>query len=173
MNLYGWTADAWSSKLAGWALHSGYLVLGYYLSQLPIFHKTERLYAMLVFITSIASCAVLTYLFSRQAHKQDLSMYGYLKLNTIIQSVSIFLMQKDKTVNNKITLWLQKEISDFSYGIYLVHIIIIGVLYNLKFYKTFPNPLVSIPLIFSITLLASYIIILMLRKIPGGKYISG
>ncbi len=173
MNLYGWKPEAWSSKLIGWSLHSGYLLAGYYFSRLRAFGNKERIIAAMIFLISIASCAVFTYIFSKQAQKQDLSMYGYLKINTLIQSSAVFLMLKDIRFRNKVILWVQKQISDYSYGIYLVHIIIIGILYNLRFYKIFPNPAVSILIISTITLIMGYLVIYIMRKIPGGKHVSG
>jgi hypothetical protein len=50
---------------------------------------------------------------------------------------------------------------------------IIGILFQHGIYWKFAHPLVSLPLLTFIVLISSFGIIFVLRKIPGGKYISG
>ena len=106
-------------------------------------------------------------------HRLNLRMYSYLNINTIIQSISIFIWFKDSVIKNKILSILQRLISNYSYGIYLVHILVIGVFFNNGIFWTMAHPLISLPLVTLMTLITSFIIIYILRKIPFGKYISG
>ncbi|MCE5332660.1 MAG: acyltransferase family protein [Bacteroidales bacterium] len=172
LNMYGWSGE-YGSKLLGCFLYSGYLVLGYYLSKLPILSKRIRITAAGIFIMSVLVSAVTTYFFSKNAHKLDLSMYNYLSVNTIIQSIAVFMCIKDTRFKNKHTTGINHSISNYSYGIYLVHIMVIGVLFRNGIYWNFTYPLFSLPAIVIITLITSFGIIYILRKIPLGKYVAG
>jgi membrane-bound acyltransferase YfiQ involved in biofilm formation len=80
---------------------------------------------------------------------------------------------KGIVVENKYLSQACTVISDYSYGVYLVHIIIIGVLFRNGIYWSFAHPIVSLPLLLLMVLLSSMVVIFFIRKIPGGKYISG
>ncbi|MDR3653999.1 MAG: acyltransferase family protein [Paludibacter sp.] len=172
MNMYNWSGN-YGSKLFGYFIYSGYLVLGYYLVKLPAYSSKIRFLAAAIFILSIIVSAVSTYFFSLNAHKLNLSIYGYLSINTIIQSIALFMWIKDSSFNNNYLAWIIKTISNYSYGIYLVHIIIISILFDNGIYWKTANPLVSLPLIVLMVFVCSFGIIFVLRKMPGGKYIAG
>ncbi|MDP4237919.1 MAG: acyltransferase family protein, partial [Bacteroidota bacterium] len=129
LNLYNWSGE-YGSKFLGYFLYSGYLLLGYYLGKFTVASIKIRFLASAVFFLSMITSAILTYVFSRNAHSLDLSMYGYLTINAIVQAVAIFLWIKDSGVKNKYLLLLQRTISNYSYGIYLVHILVIGIFFS-------------------------------------------
>jgi len=172
LNLYNWSSN-YVSKLLGYSLFSGYLVWGYYLGKISFTFFKIRVYALVIFIISIMSSAIFTYMFSKSSHKLDLSMYSYLSLNTIVQTLAIFLWAKGSSVKNKFLFLFQHTISDYSYGIYLVHVMVIDILFNLRIFWTMANPLISLPIVLLLTMTGSFMIIYLLRKIPYGKYISG
>ncbi|MFT3751931.1 MAG: acyltransferase family protein [Paludibacter sp.] len=172
LNMYNWSTD-YASKFGGYFLYSGYLVLGYYLSKLATTTSKIRFCAGTVFTVSVGVSALATYLFSRQAGRLDLSIYGYLSINTIIQSIALFVWIKDLSIKDKNSSIIQSQISNYSYGIYLVHIIVIGILFRNGIYWSFAHPLLSLPLLTIGVLICSFGIIFVLRKIPFGKYISG
>ena len=148
MNMYSWSGN-YGSKLLGYFLYSGYLILGYYLLKLRTNLPYIRTFATITFVLSIIAASFL------------------------IQSISIFLIFKDSIVKNRIISWITKTISDYSYGIYLVHIIVISLFFDRGIYWNFTYPLISIPVLTLTVLLCSYAIIFILRKIPFLKYISG
>jgi surface polysaccharide O-acyltransferase-like enzyme len=172
LNLYVWSGD-YGSRVLGYFLYTGYLVLGYFLSRIPVISTRTRIYAITVFILSIVNSALLTFYFSRQVHGLDLSIYSYLTINTMLQSIAIFISVKDYSNKNKTITTFQTTISDYSFGIYLVHIMVIGIFFNNGIFWTMAYPLISIPLVTLLTLVTSFVIIYILRKIPYGKYISG
>jgi len=172
LNMYSWSGD-YGSKFGGYFLYTGYLVLGYYLSKLPVSSRKIRYSAATIFILSVAVAAVCTYFFSQKAHKIDLSMYSYLSVNTIIQSIALFMWVKDISIKNNCLSKAQSTISSYSYGIYLVHIMIIGILFRNGIYWNVAYPLISLPLLLLAVLVCSFTIIFVLRKVPGGKSISG
>ena len=102
-----------------------------------------------------------------------MTIYNYFSLNTMMQAMAVFIALKGTSVTKKIPAKLQHAVSDYSYGIYLVHIVIIGILYKNGIFWTMANPIISVPVVVIITLMVSWAIIFLLRKIPYGKYISG
>jgi surface polysaccharide O-acyltransferase-like enzyme len=172
LNLYVWSGD-YASKLLGYFLYTGYLILGYFLSRMPVITTRTRIYAITVFFLSLVNSTLLTFYFSKQVRGLDLSIYSYLTINTIIQSIAIFIFVKDYSNKNKIITTFQSTISDYSFGIYLVHIMVIGIFFNNGIFWTMAYPLVSIPLVTLLTLFTSFVIIYILRKLPLGKYVSG
>jgi len=172
LNMYSW-ADNYGSKLLGYFLYSGYLILGYYLYNLPVTSPKIRFSAAMVFILSIVFSAVSTYFFSKSAHKVDLCMYSYLSINTIIQSIAIFMCIKNLSIKNNLVERIQNNISNSSYGIYLVHIMVIDIFFQNSIYWSFAHPLISLPFLTAMVLSCSYGIIYVLKKIPLGKYVAG
>lgn len=172
LSFYHWKGD-YFIKLLGYLQYSGFLVLGYYLNNIVFRFNKTALAAFIVYIITVTVSAVFTYSMSKNSQRLDLSIYSYFSINTIIQSAVIFILIKNIKIRNKYIIMAQNTVSDFSYGIYLVHIIIIGILFRNGIYWSFAHPLISVPLLVSLVLLGSYLIIFLIRKIPGGKYISG
>ncbi len=170
------TISSWPVLLQhffGYIMYSGYLVLGYQLMKVQIPSYRIRILAAFVFILTILIAAVSTWFLSKQAHKLDTSMYGSLTPNTLLQSVALFILLKDIATNNKIVRWFITNLSNYSYGIYLVHVLIINLLFDHKIFWTMAHPLLSLPAIVSLVLISSFGMIFVLRKVPGGNYISG
>jgi len=172
LNMYSWGGD-YGTKFLGYFLYSGYLVLGYYLYYLRTNPVKIRFFAGTVFAISVVVSAVVTWFFSEKAHKLDLSMYSYLSVNTMIQSISLFLWIKGSTIKNRFIWLINSRISNYSYGIYLVHILVISDLFDNGIYWKFTHPMFSLPLLTIAVTAGSFGIIFVLRKIPFGKYIAG
>ena len=167
----GWPAPV--QQYFGYLMYSGYLLLGYQLMKVQISSIRSRILAVLVYILTILTAAVSTWFLSKQAHKLDTSMYGTLTPNTMLQSVALFILVKELTTNNRIGRWIITMLSNYSYGIYLVHVLIINLLFDHKIFWTMAHPLLSLPAIVALVLTSSFGIIFLLRKVPGGNYISG
>ena len=172
MNMYSWSGN-YGSKFLGYFLYSGYLILGYYLMKLRTNFPKIRLFAAITFILTLTFSTVFTYYLSSKSQKLNLTMYNYLSVNTIIQTISVFILFKDLIIKNKIISWITRTISDYSYGIYLVHIIVISLFFDRGIYWKFTYPLISIPALTLAVLVCSFAIIFILRKIPFLKHISG
>jgi len=171
INVQNWSYLALKTK--DYILYTGFIVLGYYIIHSSFDVKKYRALNATVYLSTIIFTAISTYLASKSAHKLDLTYYTAFALNTITQAVSLVLMLKDTTFSNKILIWLSDTIGNYSYGIYLVHIMVIGIFFQYGIFWTMAHPLISLPIIVLMTLICSYAIIVVLRKIPGGKYISG
>lgn len=171
LNLYSWSGD-FGSKILGYFLHTGYLVLGLYLSKFEIPSVKIRWGALAIFMLTVFLSAGFTYYFSKIAHKVSLSVYSYLSLNTILQSIAVYIMLKDYRLKNRYCLGLRNLISGYSFGIYLVHIIVIGVFFKIGIFWTMGHPFVSLPIVAILTLGTSIVLIWVLCKLPFGKYFA-
>lgn len=172
LNMYGWNTD-FGSKFLGYFLYSGYLLLGYFLVHLRTNPEKLQPLAGALFGISVFVSAFVTWFLSAKAHHLDLSMYSYLSVNTLIQSIALFLWIKDSTIRNKYISQINSRISNSSYGIYLVHILVISILFDNGIYWKFAHPLISLPLLTLSVLIISFGVVFVFRKIPFGKYIAG
>jgi len=171
-NPYNW-GGGYAHKFLGYFLHSGYLLLGYFLGRLNFSSDRIPVYSSIIFIICAAITSIVTYYISMNAHKLDLSFYGFFTINSIVQNSAFFLLVSRISIKNNVLLKIQTLISNYSLGIYFVHMIVIGLLFRNGILWTFAHPLISLPLLTVITLISSYIIIFLLRQIPFGKYVSG
>ena len=151
----------------------GYLILGYYLFN-RVNYSFTRLGVLLV-ITGLVATGCGTYLLSQREGHFNHSFYEYLTPNVAVYATGVFLLVQRLSNYQlpKSLLKLRTFVSNHSYGIYLVHWIIL-----LSFDKFGLNsksffPFLSIPLITFLFLSLSGCIVWTIRKIPFGKYISG
>lgn len=164
---------AMARKLYLYFMYSGFLVLGYYVVNLKKPSARGRVLWVLVFGLTVAVAAFSTYYLSRQAGKLDMTMYGTTTINTMLQAIALFFMVKDTNTNNPVLKSVINTTSNYSYGIYLVHIMVIDTFFRLRIFWTMAHPAISLPLVIILTFATSLGIIFILRKIPFGKYISG
>lgn len=172
INQYSWSGG-YGDKLLGYFLHSGYLILGYYLSKQTFHQPKIRLYTGAIFFLCAISTAVLVYFQSQNAHRLELSYYGYFTPIAILQSTVFFVWIKELEITNKHILGLHSIISNYSYGIYLAHIMVIGIFFRYGIFWTMAHPLLSMPLVTILTLIVSIVITYVLRKVPYGNYVAG
>jgi surface polysaccharide O-acyltransferase-like enzyme len=161
------------NKVYAYVVYSGYMVLGYYLCKFDISSNKFSILSYVVLFATILFASIGTYYISKQGKDLNLLFYGNLSLNSIAQSIAIFILIKKSTVKNKILAWIRNIISQYSFGIYLVHIMVIGVFYLHDFFWTMAHPALSIPAVTVATLVVSILIIYVLRKIPVLKHVSG
>lgn len=172
VNFYSWSGH-YPERLLGYLQFSGYLVLGFYLMKIKIEFPFRRIIAGTVFLLTVAFAAISVFYFSTKAHKLDLDMHGNMTFNTMIQACSLFLLVKDTSIRLPRLLQIQQLVGNYSYGIYLAHIMIIGIGFQYGFFWTMGHPAWTVPVLTLTTLIVSTLIIFVLRKLPYGKYISG
>lgn len=147
----------------------GYLILGYYLSVKDF--RSNKFIHLLIYIIGGIITAIGTYLLSAEVKKYDPMFYYYLFPTTAFCAFFLFTTAK-KYFSKKTNLpkWIQ-VIDQYSFGIYLVHIIPLNYLHPL--FSKYMSTMFVIPLVTIATTIASICIIYLFRKIPYGKYISG
>lgn len=152
----------------------GYLVLGFYLSTKTFANprKTKRI-ALLLLVSGIVLTNLGTYLASEYKSAFVKLFYEYLTPNVFIASAGLFVLFKDLSINNLRFNRMVDFISKYSYGIYLVHVLILYLLMALGIQWDFIHPLLGIPLTTFLCLLISAFVIYLLHKLPFGKYVAG
>jgi surface polysaccharide O-acyltransferase-like enzyme len=163
LNPYGWSGNI-AQKFFGYSLYIGYILMGYALFITPLNGRKIRLFALVTFFITIIIAVFGVWMMSKGGRLNQ-TFHGYLHFNTILQSIAIFLIFKDIQIRNKELLRFSSHLSDYSYGIYLSHMIIIGTLFYHGIYWKFAHPLISIPLLTLGVLFASWLLIWILRKI--------
>jgi len=153
-------------KLYGYLLYSGYLVLGYYLHTLNSNYRLSRISALALYLSTVVIASLLTYYLSVQAGKQTLTAMNSFTLNTFAQVIAVYFLLKNIEFKNKYLVTFIQTISNYSFGIYLVHIMVISLFYRIGIFWTMAHPLISVPIVVLLTLITSFIVIFLLRKIP-------
>lgn len=100
--------------------------------------------------------------------------WGYECINAAMVATGIFLLIKNVKVKNA-DACCPRTITDISlksYGIYLVHIMLLNIFFDL-FNDLFESAMIKIPLLAVCTFITSYIVIKILSYLPKSKYIIG
>jgi len=143
----------------------GYLVLGYFLRKVVVSAPWWTYLILAITIGLLNTWGSLTV--SIQANAYTPTFYNYLGINNAILAALVFLLLKEM-ITGPLPQWIQ-QIDKHSFGIYLVHIIILN----------YVHPLITLPVIWKIpvatllTLILSFMFCFTVRKIPYGRFITG
>jgi surface polysaccharide O-acyltransferase-like enzyme len=142
----------------------GYLIAGFYFFKYLTLNKAT-LWALL--IISIASIATITYGASFEKKEFNDALLSPLTPGIFIMSASIYLLFKQSSVT--LSSWmtsLVNQICKYSYGIYLVHYLILAMINEYLIGIDSFHPLLSIPLISLLCFACSFGTIYLLKKLP-------
>ena len=162
-----------SPKLFVYFRYSGYLVLGYYLRKKAYTFNNMKWWSGGIYLIIALFIALFTYYISKSEHRLNISMQSNLSLQVIVQTIAFYFLLTNVQLKNNKLIFVRDIISNYSYGIYLVHVMVIGVLFLNGIFWNMAHPLLSLPLLYLIVLGISTTIILLIKKVPGGKHISG
>ncbi|WP_394775925.1 acyltransferase [Flavobacterium sp.] len=153
----------------------GYVVLGYYLSikSFAVSKRTIKVIAILLIIVGISITILGTYFLSHRKNHFVEYFYTNNTLNVLMVSIGVFMFFKNFEISNLRIIKAVNFISKYSYGIYLVHVLVLTFLKTFKINYGFINPILAIPVTTLLCLLISTLIIYSLNKLPYGKYIAG
>ena len=151
----------------------GYVILAYFLRQYSTWSVRKRICAgILMYIAGYAVTGVIWYSrISTATTLQELELsWRFCTPNVVLESLGAFLIIQ-ALFERKRECRLINSISRLSYGIYLMHIFILGAVYSmLSGYFTTPWTIVCVGcLTFAICILISRLI----AFLPGAKYIIG
>jgi|WetSurMetagenome_2_1015567.scaffolds.fasta_scaffold00478_7 surface polysaccharide O-acyltransferase-like enzyme len=152
----------------------GYLVLGYYLS-VRNFKSTgqAKVISVLLILLGIGITIVMTGILSSRNDQYVKDFYNYLSPNVLMAAIGVFFIVKNLKITNSPVKKLISVISRYSFGIYLVHILVLHFLKKVGIDWDLVNPFIGIPVTALVCLAVSTGIVYVINKIPYGKYISG
>ncbi len=152
----------------------GYVVLGYYLSTRTFKISQQPFLLLGIILLGIGFTIVATFFMSKSEGQFYEYFYGYLSPNVLLVSVAIFLLvQRSKAPTNAFLKSFVRVMDKYSFGIYLVHYLVLNIFeYNGLTWRI-TNPIISIPFITVACIGISLSIIYVLSLSKFGKYIAG
>jgi surface polysaccharide O-acyltransferase-like enzyme len=97
--------------------------------------------------------------------------YDYLTPNCAMSAIGWFLLAK-WTFNRPPILDFEKELAAASFGIYFIHVLVMDWLSKVGYWQTKIHPSVGIPIVVCQVSLISFLVIALIRAIPGGQKIT-
>jgi surface polysaccharide O-acyltransferase-like enzyme len=152
----------------------GYFVLGYYLFKYQL-TKRNIVFSLISLVIGLLGTFFLTYYgTTNNDGKLDQYWYEYHSITVFMISVGIFTLFKDllfkakQDINSKLN-WF----SQASFGIYLVHLLVLNTLLSTIIGKVWDHlhPIIGIPVNVAIVIIISAIITFIIQKIPVLKNI--
>lgn len=166
INFYTTEIPVYIGQFAAGFLYTGYYILGYYLTKFDLkSSKSLNLIGLIcLFITFYG-----TYLISAPNNLFGSYFVNYLNFNTVLVSIMVFLYFKDKNLKSNVII---NSISKYSFGIYLIHVIIMEFIFiNLKVDFHLKQPIFYMPFYSLLVLLLSLVFSYLISKIPVIKRI--
>lgn len=155
---------------------SGYIglpILGYYLSNYSYDFKGKNIVYTLTILTGIMITIFGTFFITKHHGIFNDSFYSYLSPNVILVAVGVFLLFKGFVISGTRTTCIILFFSKYSYGIYLIHVLVLWVLGKFSISYVIVNPLIGIPITSVLCFVISALLVYGIDKLPFGKYISG
>ena len=153
--------------------YGGYFLLGYYLKKFPPSKRNMKIILPVLFVVPWCMDAA-NKIFDWGVSKYD--YFWYLSIFCVMQCVAWFLLIREFIPALKLTDKTRKILLSFSncsFGIYLMHRIIMQrVVWNIDYLHGL-HPYINILVIFALTLIISWGITWTISNIRGSKYIVG
>lgn len=147
----------------------GYFVLGFYLKK---YKKNNSLSSYSFLIIGILITIFGTYFMTYKNNLFYDYFYEYLCLNALMVSIGVFqIFTKMKNVNAKIKPIISK-VDECSFGIYLIHPLMLNILALHGISVFFPNTLLGIVIVSLTCFLFSFVVIFIIKKIKFGNLIA-
>ncbi|MBL7712388.1 MAG: acyltransferase family protein [Chitinophagaceae bacterium] len=152
----------------------GYFVLGYYLSLKTFKSRYILVYAATLFLAANLATFFGTWYLTRTSGAAVQSFYENMTPNILCSAIAIFVLFRHLgTVQQAFLLKIRNFIARYSYGIYLVHVLVLSLCYRFGLSGDFVHPAFGIPLLTGFCLLVSAGCVYLVHKLPFGRYISG
>ena len=142
-----------------------YFILGFHLNKTEI-NKKHRTIIYILGVAGLILTILLNLLASKNADKSSEAFYGASTVNVLLMSVAVFVWFKYNAKGTKLLNKKIPKLSKYSFGAFLVHIFILQCLKAVGIQSTTFHPILSVPAITIFTTVVSYLISLVLNKIP-------
>ena len=148
--------------------YAGIFVFGYVLSR-GLSPKNERLLFILG-VLGLCFTPLSALLLSAKFEREMTSFYPFLMPNVVFPAAALFVLMKKRV---KRGTRLLRILADASFGAYLVHVLVLGLLARIGFSSLLFSSWFSIPLVAAAAAALSFLFGALLRRIPLlGKYLS-
>ena len=147
----------------------GYLLLGFFLSDILSKQLSFR-FGMIIFIVGWLTTFLLTWISSSSEQKFVPTYYNYLSPNIALIAVGLFIMIIKSSQSNNLYSRISKIISDYSYGIYLNHVLFITIGFKLGLSWKTLNPFLGVSLTFLFVILLSVTFVWISEKLKLRKF---
>lgn len=149
--------------------YSGYFVLGYYLSKKELGAGIRKLMYAAGVVATVATIW-LTDWYSARLGTQSSHFYAYLSINVVSMSAALFVFVRYALAKRSPKEWTARiitGISKHSFGIYLVHYLVLKVLNSVfKLNSRSGDPVLCVVGLTILIFVISYVISVILNKIP-------
>lgn len=153
----------------------GYMVLGHYLYQQVYNLKWIKKLSLFMFLLGVGLILFPTYWISQKSGQLDLRFYSNYSPGVFLESVGLFLMAKNYSWNwsKGILVKMRDFVSVNSYGIYCAHLLGLHYLAKIGIHFYVFTPFLGIIVTAISCLIACGIVVVLLKKLPFGKYFAG
>ena len=141
---------------------TGYFLLGYLLNNADISHKTKRM-IYIAGITGFVATVLMSLYASHFKGEPVGSFYANHSVNVMCEAIAMFILFKAKFNRPSKII---RTLSQYSFGMYLVHDAVISSLGKLGLNSLTFSPVVSIPVISVIVFVISFAISAVLNRVP-------
>jgi len=149
----------------------GYLLLGYLIPKLTL--KNPMLVGSVLYVIGTTITILGTYVFTKKNGTYYPEFYKYLTPNVALASAGIYIIIKNYTIKNLFVKKIIGSISQYSYGIYLSHAIVLIGFEEIGLYWKLFHPIIGILSTTIVGIFLSWLLTMIINKLPYGKYISG
>ncbi len=157
---------------------AGYFIMGFHLNRMDVTLRRRRLLYLLALAGMAVAAGGTYYLTARNAGGFDDYFFGYLSPNTMVVAAAVFLFFKyvrwdrllapSRPARARVLRW-----SEASFGIYLVHAMVLDILMYAHVNGSLIHPLFGIPLTIALTLVLSYAFVRLLQSLPYARRLVG
>lgn len=149
------------------ATYIGYFILGFYLKTFDIPRKLEYALYILAVLLLIFNCLV----FSVPALKtiSEIWPVNFLMPNIIVESAGIytfFVKRVSKIKFRERTVKIFTKLTEYSFGVYLVHALIIALIDSTDWIPVSTSPFLRVPLLTILIYGISLLVTIVIRKVP-------
>lgn len=170
-----WPSGRFDLQLLYFSGYIGYLVLGYYLTHRFTASNLILRFSAFFFLIGFLVTFFGTFYINKHSLLTEYDFYDFLSINVALCAGTFFLLFKDGyvSVKSSILSTIVKKVNPASFGIYLNHVLLLALLFQINIdYKLFGSA-IGIPFTAIICLILSLIIVKILNLFPYGKYMSG